>query len=77
VFRGSSYQKAPGTTYPSCTGPADTADRIREALPGVFAGELHTGWELWADVLIRDGWSDPDTAAELVASFQSARTCAT
>jgi Domain of unknown function (DUF4192) len=70
VFRGSSYQKAPGTSYPPFTGPADTADRIREALPGVFAGELHTGRELWADALIRDGWTDPDTAAELVAYFQ-------
>ncbi|WP_306919727.1 MULTISPECIES: hypothetical protein [unclassified Arthrobacter] len=40
IFRGSSYQKEPGTTYPPSTGPADTAEQIREALPGVFAGEL-------------------------------------
>jgi hypothetical protein len=70
VFRGSSYQKAPGTTYRPFTGPADAADRIREAVFGVFAGELHTGRELWADALTRDGWTDPDTAVELVACFQ-------
>ncbi|WP_142060045.1 DUF4192 domain-containing protein [Pseudarthrobacter sp. B4EP4b] len=70
VFRGSSYQKAPGTTYAAFTGPADTADRIREAVYGVFAGELHTGRELWAEALIRDGWTDPETAVELVACFQ-------
>jgi hypothetical protein len=70
VFRGSSYQKAPGTTYAPFTGPADTADRIREAVFGVFAGELHTGRELWTDALTRDGWTEPDTAVELVACFQ-------
>jgi hypothetical protein len=70
VFRGSSYQKTPGTTYPPFTGPADAIDRIREAVFGVFAGELHTGRELWADALTRDGWTDPDTAVELVACFQ-------
>jgi hypothetical protein len=70
VFRGSSYQKAPGTTYPPFTGPADATDRIREAVFGVFAGELHTGRELWTDVLTRDGWTDPGTAVELVACLQ-------
>jgi hypothetical protein len=70
VFRGSSYQKAPGTTYLPFTGPADAVDRIREAVFGVFAGELHTGRELWTDALTRDGWTEPDTAVELVACFQ-------
>jgi hypothetical protein len=70
VFRGSSYQKEPGTSYAPFTGPADTAERIREALPGVFAGELHTGRTLWADALTRDGWTDPETAVELLACFQ-------
>lgn len=70
IFRGSSYQKEPGTTYPPFTGPADTAEQIREALPGVFAGELHTGRTLWADALTRDGWTDPATAVELLACFQ-------
>jgi hypothetical protein len=70
VFRGSSYQKEPGTTYAPFTGPADSAERIREALPGVFAGELRTGRALWVDVLTRDGWTDPETAVELLACFQ-------
>jgi len=70
VFRGSSYQKGPGATYPPFSGPSDTADRIREAVYQVFAGDLHTGRELWADALTRDGWTDPETAVELVACFQ-------
>lgn len=70
VFRGSSCQKEPGTTYAPFTGPADTADRIREALPGGFAAELHTGRALRADALTRDGRTAPETAVELLACFQ-------
>ncbi|CAN7572656.1 DUF4192 domain-containing protein [Arthrobacter sp. LjRoot78] len=70
VFRGSSYQKEPGTTYAPFTGPADTSERIREALPGVFAGDLNTGRTLWADALTRVGWADPATTVELLACFQ-------
>ncbi|WP_028275345.1 DUF4192 domain-containing protein [Arthrobacter sp. I3] len=70
IFRGSSYQKTPGTTYGPFTGPANTAEQIREALPGVFAGELRTGRTLWADALTRDGWADPETAVALLACFQ-------
>ncbi|MET3810843.1 DUF4192 domain-containing protein [Arthrobacter sp. UYEF3] len=70
VFRGSSYQDQPGTTYPPFTGRADTAERIRQALPGVLAGELHTGRELWAEALTRGGRTDPKTTVELLACFQ-------
>jgi hypothetical protein len=70
VFRGSSYQKEPGTTYPPFRGPADTAERIREALPEVLAAELRSGRTLWADALTRDGWTDPATAVALLACFQ-------
>jgi hypothetical protein len=70
VYRGSSYQKNPGTTYPPFAGPADREEQIREALPGVLAAELHPGRELWADSLTRDGWMDPATAVELLACFQ-------
>lgn len=70
VFRGSSYQKAPGTSYAPFTGPNDSAERIREALPGVFTAELQTGRGLWADALSRDGWMDQATATELIACFQ-------
>lgn len=70
IFRGSSYQKERGTTYAPFTGPADTAEQIREALPGVFAGALHTGRTLWVDALTRDGWTDPATAVALLACFQ-------
>lgn len=70
IFRGSSYQKEPGTTYAPFTGPADTAEQIREAVPEVFGAELHTGRELWADTLTRDGWTDTTTAVALLACFQ-------
>jgi hypothetical protein len=70
VFRGSSYQKTPGTTYAPFAGPADREEQIREALPGVLGAELSPGRELWADALSRDGWTDPETAVELLACFQ-------
>nr|WP_015061950.1 DUF4192 domain-containing protein [Arthrobacter sp. J3.40]AFK89327.1 hypothetical protein [Arthrobacter sp. J3.40] len=70
VFRGSSYQKAPGTSYAPFTGPAETGELIREAMPAMFAAELHTGRALWAEVLGRGGCTDPERAAELLACFQ-------
>jgi hypothetical protein len=39
-------------------------------LPGVLGAELRPGRELWADTLTRDGWTDPETAVELLACFQ-------
>lgn len=70
VFRGSSYQKQPGTTYAPFAGPADRGEQIREAMPGVFGAELAPGRELWATALTREGWMDPATAVELIACFQ-------
>jgi hypothetical protein len=70
VFRGSSYQKTPGTSYAPFTGPGDTARRIDEALPGVLAGEVDAGRALWAEVLTRNGFTDPDMTVELLACFQ-------
>lgn len=70
VFRGSSYQKTPGTSYAPFAGPADREERIRLALPGVFGAELRPGRELWAEAPTRDGWMDPQTMVELLACFQ-------
>ncbi|MDI3243008.1 DUF4192 domain-containing protein [Arthrobacter sp. AL08] len=70
VFRGSSYQKTPGTSYAPFAGPADREEQIRHALPGVLGAELNPGRELWAEALTRDGWTDPATAVELLACFQ-------
>ncbi|WP_423185088.1 DUF4192 domain-containing protein [Arthrobacter sp. NyZ413] len=70
VFRGSSYQKQPGTSYAPFTGPADTAERIREALPGVLASELGTGRALWAAALAGTGVADGETTVQLLACFQ-------
>lgn len=70
VFRGSSYQKTPGTTYAPFAGPADREEQIRYALTGVLGAELTPGRELWAQALTRGGWLDPQTAVELLACFQ-------
>ena len=40
VFRGSSYEKTPGTSYAPFAGPADREEQIRHALPGVLGAEL-------------------------------------
>lgn len=70
VFRGSSYQKTPGTTYAPFAGPADREEQIRHALPGVLGAELAPGRDLWGQALTRGGWLDPETAVELLACFQ-------
>lgn len=70
MFRGSSYQKTPGTSYAPFAGPAEREEQIRHALPGVLGAELAPGRELWAGALTRDSWTDPQTAAELLACFQ-------
>ncbi|WP_285245315.1 DUF4192 domain-containing protein [Pseudarthrobacter sp. fls2-241-R2A-127] len=70
VFRGSSYQQTPGTTYAPFSGPADREEQIRRALPGVLGAELRPGRKLWAEALSRGGWMDPQTAVELLACFQ-------
>lgn len=70
VFRGSSYQKKPGTTYAPFSGPADREEQIRHALPGVLGAGLRPGRELWAEALTQGGWMDPQTAVELLACFQ-------
>jgi hypothetical protein len=62
VFRGSSYQKTPGTNYAPFDGPAEREEQIRHALPGVLGAELAPGRELWAAALTRGGWMDPKTA---------------
>lgn len=70
VFRGSSYQKQPGTSYAAFTGPADTAQRIREALPGALASELGAGRALWAKALAGNGFTNAETTVQLLACFQ-------
>ncbi|MBO1269827.1 DUF4192 domain-containing protein [Arthrobacter cavernae] len=70
IFRGSSYQKAPGANYAPFAGPADTAERIDAAMPAVLAGEPDAGRALWAEALDRTEAPEQATAVELVAFFQ-------
>ena len=70
VFRGSSYQKTPGTSYAPFAGPADREEQIRHALPGVLGAELRSGPGTVGRGPDPGRLDGPATAVELLACFQ-------
>ncbi|MBP2269217.1 hypothetical protein J3A64_004757 [Pseudarthrobacter sp. PvP004] len=70
VFRGSTYQKQPGTTYPPFNGPEDTAERIDHAGHVLQYSGAINGRELWSQAIRATGSISPDTTVQLLACFQ-------
>lgn len=70
VYRGSSYKDAPGTSFATFNGPADTAEQIDHAGHVLQYSEEINGRELWNQTIDQGRPVSPETTVQLLACFQ-------
>lgn len=70
IFRGSSYNDAPGISYAPFSGPANTVEKIQHAGHVLQYSEEINAIELWSEAIACSGRISPESAVQLLACFQ-------